>query len=767
MSNWPVHNNPRSENAAKAPYNFVPLPDQIVTVDPNSLPDQDRYDPGRYTGWLDCRLTTESPLYIRAALEQKEFERTLDEKAEAKRPWDEQVRNKPDFFYTTDRARPVIPGSSLRGMLRALVEIAGYGKMQWVTSRQLIYRAVGDTTSHGARYRDRLMHSDGEWAEDGKRCHHYTPLMQAGYMEELRNGDWQIRPATSIGGTTFARISERRIPSGLKPVRDCKNASEIWVQPGRYEYQKVRGGFLQTKYAKVIEASATEKEGLKKATLARSGWMPNKRSEAVIFAKNTTAAPISVGDELIRAYRDHLSDVYGQQSLRGTEKESILGPNGVLVDGHPVFYLVEDGKLVFFSHCMMFRLPYHRSPLHFVPPWLCQETDTDLAEALFGYTKKSGQGKERGYAGRVFLSDAHLAPDQPDDIWLAGDDVLIPRILGGPKPTTFQHYLVQKHPNPVPTGGQFADGRPRTQLHLSDYAADTPGDTVIRGHKLYWHKGPVGLEQLREPEKVGKNDRQHTQMRPVKAGVTFAFRIRFENLSKVELGSLQWVLDRAQDPALRLSLGMGKPYGMGAVRIESTLHVEDRRARYEQLFRGDEWAMGQTEAPNLQAEAVLAFERFVLDALGERSARCLTDLPRIQALLAMLAWPGPNSKETRYLEIERKDQQAKGGKVNEYKDRPVLPDPLVVTGSPVAATRPVRAQADALPAGYKRGTVKSFGLGPKQSYGYVTVESTGDDLFVHKSQLGPGVTTLQPGQKVTFRVGQGMKGREAQDVRLE
>lgn len=775
MGNWPVHNNPRQERAAKAPYNFVPLPEQVVTVDPESLPDQDRYYPDRHTGWIDCELTTASPLYVRAALEPEEFERSLDEKAEEELPWREQVRNKSDFFYTKDRLCPVIPGSSLRGMLRALVEIVGYGKVQWVTDRQLVYRAVGDTTSHGADYRERLMRSDGKGYEDGKQHYLYTPLMQAGYMEQARNGDWFIRPAQEVGGTTFARISDKKIPHGLQRwKKNCKNVSVIWVQPGRYDYQKVRGGFIRVKYARVLRASAEAEQGLVKANLARSGWMSNKRSEAVIFEPDDRAGRIPVHDDLIRTYRDQITQIYRQQAIRGAQKGTLLGPNGVLEDGQPVFYLIEDGNLVFFGHCMMFRLPYRHSPHDFVPLSLRRETDTDLAEAIFGYTKgqdksrrlqdKSIPPKARAYAGRVFVSDATFPEDQPEDVWLNENHPVVPKILGSPKPTTFQHYLSQQHPNPVPTGGRFRDGRPRTRLELSDYASDTPDETVIRGHKIYWHKGAVDLQYIQEPEQVSDHDTQHTQIRPVKAGVTFDFKIRFENLSEVELGALLWVLDKAQDDAYRLKLGMGKPYGMGAIKVTSTLHLEDHRRRYARLFEGGDWAKGSFIGEDTWSRATQAFERFVLDELKERGPKRLSDLERVRMLLTMLAWLGPSLEQTRYLEIEHKDPKAKRGKVNEYKDRPVLPDPLVVMGKPVPVSHPARPTRDDVSPGYQRGTVKDYGLGKNRSYGFITPQGGGQDLFVHRSQLAPGVETLTKGQTVVFRRVQGMKGPEARDV---
>jgi CRISPR-associated protein (TIGR03986 family) len=761
MSNWPKHNNPKPEHAAKAPYNFVPLPERVVKVDPRRLPDQDAYHPGQHTGWLDCRLTTASPLYTRTALELEEFERSQDKEAEAKRPWEEQARNKPDFFHLDASGQPVIPGSSLRGMLRGLVEIAGYGKVQWVADRPLVYRAVGDTTSHGELYRDRLMHFDGVDQEDGKRYYMYTPLMQAGYMRRDYRGDWRIQPARQIGGVSFARIPEKAIPRGLPDWKGGQNASKIWVQTGPYDYQRVRGGFIRIKYARVRRAAAAPGPGLMLAVLARSGWMPNKRSEAVVFEPDEEARPIPVDDELVRRYQAQLADVYTEQAVRGGPKTSLLGPNGVLEDGHPVFYLIEDGKLVFFGHCMMFRVPYRCSPLDLVPAALRRETDTDLAEALFGYSKGGSdpehwrderiRPKERAYAGRVFVSDARLASGQPEDVWLSAKPI-VPRILGGPKPTTFQHYLTQQQPNPVPTGGRFADGRPRTRMELSDYDSQGGERPVIRGHKRYWHKGRVGAGDIQEDEPEKKHDTQHTQIRPVRPGVSFDFRIRFENLLDMELGALLWVLDKAGDEAYRLNLGMGKPYGMGAVAVKAELHLTDRAARYGCLFADDDWAVGEKEA-----------------GLAPTNAKRLEDLERIQMLLAMLRWPGPDRDETRYLEIEREDPHAKRGKVNEYKDRPVLPDPLqVVPGEPVRPpSRPVPAAQADLPPGYRRGTVKKFGLGAKRSYGFITPDDGGKDVFVHQSNLAEGVETLEPDQRVIFRQRRGKRGPEAYDVEPE
>lgn len=665
----PRHVNPTKE-IALAPYNFVPLPEQIVTFDPQTLPDQDRYHPDRHTGYIECVITTESPVYVRAPLTPEEFERQetgQDDNA----PWRQQVRNKPDFFYTDPAKTPRIPGSSLRGMLRQLVEIISYSKVQWVSEQPLVYRAVGDTTSHGEKYRNRIMKNDGQRPNrSGKPAWHYTPLVRAGYIEEDR-GEYFIRPAQEIGGTTFARIRIDSIPGGLKPWGACKNASEIWFQPGQYDYQDVRGGFLRIKYAKVVRAAAQPAQGLIRGALVRSGPMASKRSEAVIYPPDEQAAEIP--DALVAAYKDQVSQ----------EQEHLLGNNGVLRNGQPVFYLMENGKLVFFGHTMMMRLPYLKTPRDFVPEALRCERDLDLAEAIFGYTKSEGEGKARAYASRIFVGDALLEPDQ-SRIWLS-EEPIVPKILGSPKPTTFQHYLTQPAPDPQPQG-RDRSGNPKYVKELADYA-DT-GKSVIRGYKLYWHKGEVTVADLQEAlaQLRDKNDRekehdtQHTQMRPVAAGVRFRWRISFENLSDEELGALLWALALPGEPGreYRHSIGMGKPLGMGAIKIAPSLTLEDRQRRYAALFDGDAWQTGLVRADDRIPEFIARFDRLIRERIGATGRSSLADVERIQMLLRMLEWPGPNKELTRYMEIERQDPRIKRGKINEYKGRPVLPDPLHV-----------------------------------------------------------------------------------------
>lgn len=627
---WKYERNGRMEkrDAARAPYNFVSLPDMVVSVEQNQLPNHDAYAADHISGWLDCTLTTSSPIYIRGMLRPDQY-------------GNKDSKNLPEFFYIDDANKPVIPGSSLRGLLRNMVEIAGYGKMTEVSKKRLVYRAVaeGEGTSFGRSYNERFMENMG-YGE-------YIQRMRAGYMEKRGDGDWGIRPAIERDSTTFAIINSEEFPlNSAKRWRDCNNAYNILVKVGAYKFESLRkNDSLKIKQARVSDISGNEGGEFFSAVRIISGKMTKKKSDVVAYLPDEKANLLPLGDDLIDAYKDQIRNNAEQAKLLGSEY-------GVLRDGQPVFYLLkEDGTVDFFGHTRFFRLQYPHSPYDLIPEHLKLESDLDLAEALFGYVKD-----KNARAGRVFITDAHLLPNQNK----VAEETIVPRILSSPKPTTFQHYLVQDQPDWVTIGNSHT-----TELH--DYSDEK---AVLRGNKLYWHKGDIGLQDIRDP-KVKQQDSQHTEIRPLRSGVEFKFKIHFENLADHELGALLWILQTAADERYRLKLGMGKPLGMGAVKIEGILNLIDRSKRYRELFSQDDWAECATLSEF--TKYVTAFEQYILQGIGNTKAKSLSDVERIQMLLKMLSWDDrPDSEYTRYMEIEHKDN---GAKHNEYRGRPVLPDP--------------------------------------------------------------------------------------------
>lgn len=64
-----------------------------------------------------------------------------------------------------------------------------------------------------------------------------------------------------------------------------------------------------------------------------------------------------------------------------------------------------------------------------------------------------------------------------------------------------------------------------------------------------------------------------------------------------------------------------------------------------------------------------------------------------------------------------------------------------------------------------QGTVKWFNS--EKGYGFIEREDGGGDIFVHYSEIqGSGFRTLEENQKVSFEVGFGPKGDQAQAVSI-
>lgn len=632
----PKHSNPtKQDRKAHAPYNFVPLPEQVVQVD-YDIPAHDRY--AGCTGYIECTLTTLTPIYTRAALDPEFFARWADNIREMMR--NKQARETyAQFFCLDDAYRPLIPGSSLRGMTRVLVEIAGYGKMRWVTEERVFFRTV-DETAVGKHYRDRMVGK----VESGFLCkrgeEYYIKKCRVARIHRQRLGG----VAAIYDGTPPNRIPKwSGKPAQYIPVWVELSANGQLVQ--RLEYRQVGG--------------------LQEGRLIITGDVPNKKKEFVFLLPEEDAEEIRVSGELIERFHDE--DQITQWQERAFPKDrpqsgcrqrdgALRSDRFLQREGDPVFFLRENSKLTFFGRAQMFRLPYTYSPFDFIPATLRQHNNKviDLAEAIFGYVPEGERTTSR--AGRVYFTDAICEPGQ-GNVWLS-EQPITPKVLSTPKPTTFQHYLVQDRDK-----GHDPDDK----RQLAHYGTPTPGETVIRGHKLYWHKqeGLKTEDFAGETEVNWVTDTQHTQIRPVRAGVVFRFRVHFDNLTNVELGALLWVLDLLEGHHHKI--GMGKPLGLGSVAITPHLVLTNRSSRYQKLFDGNDWHTAEHKEEDL-SQFKDAFERYILEHMDQaerRDAKALREVPRIQMLLKMLQYPGQNAT-TDYMRLES------------FRNRPVLPDPLSI-----------------------------------------------------------------------------------------
>jgi CRISPR-associated protein (TIGR03986 family) len=401
-----------------------------------------------------------------------------------------------------------------------------------------------------------------------------------------------------------------------------------------------------------------------------------RKNHCLIGEPNPDKELIPIDDNAIQDYKSSLTPF--QKKDPPFDQEI-----GVLKNGRAIFYCEPKpgDPIRLFGQSPNFRIPYYpkgktkaASAIDFIPPNLRESSVIDIADAIFGFVREKKQADENQQSrkGRIFVSDAECL-NNIDDIWWEKtfNHVITPQILASPKPTIFQHYLVQ----PEDTQAQ--------KIKLKHYASEPEKETVIRGHKLYWHKGSE--PDIKHPNPDETSETQKTEIKPIGTGVKFKFTINFENLSDVELGALMWVLDIAQNDKYRLSLGMGKPLGMGAVKINHELYLSQRENRYTQLFNANEWNRAEEISTQL-SQYKDKFEKYILEQLQKAglygNIRKFNQIPRIKMLLAMLTWEEEPSQEylekTRYMEIECKVQPRLGDDENEYKPRRVLPTPLQV-----------------------------------------------------------------------------------------
>lgn len=683
----PQHKNPsREERKARAPYNFVPLPEEIRTIAPP--PSQAIYHANLLTGKFTCTLTTASPLYVRAA-------RSLDEYKNGETP--------SDPFYGGAKETLLIPGSSLRGMLRTMVEVVSFSKWQFVTNKHLFFRTV-EKSSIDSAYGARM--TTGDPRDQG-----WYPNVQAGYVE-LRGGEYYIRPARSIHGTTFFRVEE---DIALKAIGRLKKMARQgddgrWRPNPTYQWFRMPIWFRPTAptshlpespqyYAEVKDVHVGDRpdgSGWERSWFIASGWVPSPRGGRGKHLHWIVAPPakddsrlIQINDDDIDLYKEYGGGI--SQAIKRQNMSVLPQKSGEQV---PCFYIVwidEEGRQrVAFGHTAMFRLPYTKSPKYMLPSVVRSVSDPDLAETLFGKVEDTKSGQPI-IAGRVFVTEAELVGDMKNA--LMESVAISTQALSSPKPTSFQHYLTQTNPD-----------NPSALSHYDDQESKT----TLRGHKFYWHLGGTEavkqrLSQAMKPRRKedGTEDPEdRNEFQPVKEGQTFVFYIYFENLRPEELGALLWVLDKAFDDKYRLKIGMGKPYGLGSVAISYKPYLTDRQERYGRLFDDDSWNDGwmlPEETQNRLGEARDAFAHWLLKD-NTATPDEIDNLPRIQEFLTLLAWKGPDPSETTYMHLDEFSGKHSPNNPNRLTKRPVLPYPTKVfqgwfqgassTSAPPSATQP-------------------------------------------------------------------------------
>ncbi|MFW0884300.1 TIGR03986 family CRISPR-associated RAMP protein [Candidatus Acidulodesulfobacterium sp. H_13] len=584
---------------ARAPYNFIPLNDIVAEAEkPSSF---DTYRKDRLTGSIELRIEAKTPFYIRDTMDYAQLKEGKE------------VRDISDFCSTA--GRPRIPGSSLRGMTRTMVEIVSFGKFGFFDDKRLYFRAVADKSKLGEYYEKTMV----------DKKNHYFPKIKAGILKKSGR-KYRIYPSKTISKTQIFRINFDKLTKVIDgttgfivPSFDFRDVYYKPVAPADHLHT-INKKTHKLLYAKLASISTIKNvEHTCKGFIIASGEFGNKKHMHWVINEPDTQF-VEIDETVIDKYKN---------DVNRKEETDLLNKLTNHHDGVPCFYITDDkDKIIFFGHTGMFRLAYKKTIGEHVPEKLKNDSKIDLAEAIFG--------NDKTFAGRVFFEDAFC---NQKEVAYEGEKNIT---LLGPKPTAFQHYLEQK------------------RIDLTDHPKNLAHynlDNNIRGNKLYWHKS--GKNSANNDHAIF-NEKTDSKINPVKAGTTFTGKIRFENLSRVELGAFLFVIDLPE--GCYHKLGMGKPLGLGSVKISPKLFISDRTNRYKNLFA--EWETPIAEAD--KSEYKKEFESYVLETQKD-TQQTLWDNVRMKELKAMLDFAHkPNADNIGYMNLKQ------------FRERDVLPSPTDV-----------------------------------------------------------------------------------------
>ncbi len=623
---------------AKSPYNFVPLNKKVVSFEKPL--DFDQYYTNNYTGYISLYISTLTPTYIRDTLSENEL--------------DEKEKNTNSNFFSPS-GTPQIPGSSLRGMLQTLVEIISYSKFEkFEGEKKFHFRAFADKSLDLRKKYSDLMITEKEGG--------YTQDINAGYLVR-ENNDYKIIPAKEINGMQFFRVEEDLvIKNGVLDERMNRKFRDTYKENMRYkkgfkpvkfiaDKPKVHSHTRALYYAKVTnivnenETLANSLEG----TLVHTGWMrgskkkPRGKHLHWVIGPEEEGKKLSLAKGVLQNYKDDINKSEDSDLLKYFNKD----PKKKV----PCFYIEENNQVISFGYTGLFRLAYKYAIKDFIYSENVNFDGFDLTTLLFGNTSD--------FASRVFFEDSKLNGDV-NNVFLEEN---YNKILSSPKPTSFQLYLTQ---NKFNIEINHENGSIRKIRGLKNY--NDKGKTVIRGNKLYWHRKSSNTNWIANQNEVAEHPTQYVvKIKPVKPNTKFKSKIRFENLTEIELGALLFALDLPK--GLAHKIGMGKPLGLGSIRITPSLHISNRKERYTILFA--EWN-GIKESDRSEIERLKSkFEKHILKEIGETNKNSLWDVERIKELKTMLDFENkPDNIKTEYMDMNDKP--------NPFAQRKVLPKPSKV-----------------------------------------------------------------------------------------
>ena len=519
--------------SVNSPYNFIPATPEAEVYIPKwrkHISHDIPFSDGE-SGEIAITITAQTPIFIRDGHQ-------LDQETEEF-----------SHFIKNNRLQYFIPATSLKGMIRNVMEILSKSQMKMINDHRYSFRDL----SKGSLYRD-------EYDSSKVRC---------GWLVQDEDEKWIIEDCGEPSYITHEEIDEL-CHAQLGVETQFKDTFDAAIDRRFQKHYKC--GINKYRYLKRKTKKLFNKLNLNGSagTLIFTG-QPGQRNHQTEQGKNGEflfSGQVIKTIEVTETKQKEFRFIYLDHDERAISEEwkywrPLLNKGQKI----PVFFsTTEADHLLHFGLAFMYKLPFKHSVQELLPYRDYRFENMDMTEAIFGQV----DGPQGALKGRVFFSHALAEADT-----IVRSDKQVREILASPKASFYPFYLQQSNP-------------------VQRYSTYLNGDAKLRGFKRYPIRDKVDTSDYTPQQRA--NGKVFCKFRPLGKGAVFQGKIRFHNLRPPEIGALLSALTFHGSNKSMHALGAAKPFGYGVVKVEAILNEKGLKkskdkylAMFEELMGGEDW----------------------------------------------------------------------------------------------------------------------------------------------------------------------------------
>jgi CRISPR-associated protein (TIGR03986 family) len=649
---------------ATAPFRFIDIPDTVLMPEHAVAPRHDVPQDGLFCATIHYELIAETPILIGAP-----DAKGADTKGSGKPPV-EPVRLGANGPY-------VLPGATVRGMVRAGAEIVGHGKLQrgnWhqhygvrdFQHRVYMEKSVADVTKVKSGFlhvRKATPADKPEFVTEDNEVFEIEPAAKP----------WQHVPIASLSAIGL------RYP---KPGQGPRGNDLHWINVKLADkYRDVgmvdaddRPVFTRTHNFSRTQTIRKDREMSLVASVGEPGMLvfagdfrgdgtkkTAKKLEYVFF-RNPNAQRLPLPKDRVALFVSLHSEPSKNKTVPAGNWKLLLPV--AREGGVPVFYVGEPtvaaSKDFFFGLTRLFKIPHDQSVgdiIHLTKAghWPRAEVeervggrqtrlkyDDDFVERLFGHViepkdlpgqNNSDDPAASALKGRIAFSFAQLDPQTPARV---ADPVTV--IQMAPRASFAPFYLrsdgSNSHEKDWSVGGVTIAGR---KAYFPRYT--TPDTVGARNAIIAAGNRQVEMVEGKKPGSISQDALSRLKFLMPKDDklLCFAGQIRMHNVSAAEIGLILFVLSHGGDrnSRFRHMAGRAKPFGAGQLRLGALVLKAEANGTAE--------ADLEKLMPE-QGKDSLSLQPF-LDAFADHAGKTIKGFPDVPAIEEWLGMADPEQGE--------------------------------------------------------------------------------------------------------------------------